>query len=69
MSREILLLVDVLAREKNVTSDMVSSARWNLALASATKKRIARRRRCAGGGRSRNRRFRNLPPLGGGAGS
>ena len=39
MSREILLLVDVLAREKNVTKDIVFSA-LELALASATKKRI-----------------------------
>ena len=39
MSREILLLVDVLAREKNVTKDIVFGA-LELALASATKKRI-----------------------------
>jgi N utilization substance protein A len=39
MSREILLLVDVLAREKNVTRDIVFGA-LELALASATKKRI-----------------------------
>lgn len=39
MSREILLLVDVLAREKNVSKDIVFSA-LELALASATKKRI-----------------------------
>ncbi|MDD2741597.1 MAG: transcription termination factor NusA [Rhodocyclaceae bacterium] len=39
MSREILLLVDALAREKNVTKDIVFSA-LELALASATKKRI-----------------------------
>ncbi len=39
MSREILLLVDALAREKNVSKDIVFSA-LELALASATKKRI-----------------------------
>ena len=39
MSREILLLVDVLAREKNVSKDIVFGA-LELALASATKKRI-----------------------------
>ena len=39
MSREILLLVDVLAREKNVPKDIVFGA-LELALASATKKRI-----------------------------
>lgn len=39
MSREILLLVDVLAREKNVGKDIVFTA-LELALASATKKRI-----------------------------
>ena len=39
MSREILLLVDVLAREKNVTKDIVFGA-LEMALASATKKRV-----------------------------
>lgn len=39
MSREILLLVDALAREKNVQKDIVFGA-LELALASATKKRI-----------------------------
>ncbi|MDY0073559.1 MAG: transcription termination factor NusA [Thauera sp.] len=39
MSREILLLVDALAREKNVTKDIVFAA-LESALASATKKRI-----------------------------
>ncbi|MER2551955.1 MAG: transcription termination factor NusA [Thauera sp.] len=39
MSREILLLVDALAREKNVARDIVFSA-LETALASATKKRI-----------------------------
>ena len=39
MSREILLLVDVLAREKNVTKEIVFCA-LELALASATKKRV-----------------------------
>ena len=39
MSREILLLVDALAREKNVNKEIVFSA-LELALASATKKRI-----------------------------
>ena len=39
MSREILLLVDVLAREKNVSKDIVFSA-LEMALASATKKRV-----------------------------
>ena len=39
MSREMLLLVDVLAREKNVSKDIVFGA-LELALASATKKRI-----------------------------
>ncbi len=39
MSREILLLVDVLAREKNVSKDIVFGA-LELALASATKKRV-----------------------------
>ena len=38
MSREILLLVDALAREKNVTKDIVFGA-LEMALASATKKR------------------------------
>ena len=40
MSREILLLVDALAREKNVNRDIVFGA-LELALASATKKRSA----------------------------
>ncbi|HET7776786.1 MAG TPA: NusA N-terminal domain-containing protein, partial [Azospira sp.] len=39
MSREILLLVDALAREKNVAKDVVFGA-LESALASATKKRI-----------------------------
>jgi len=39
MSREILLLVDALAREKNVTKDIVFGA-LEMALASATKKRV-----------------------------
>lgn len=39
MSRELLLLVDALAREKNVPKDIVFSA-LELALASATKKRL-----------------------------
>jgi N utilization substance protein A len=39
MSREMLLLVDALAREKNVGKDTVFAA-LELALASATKKRI-----------------------------
>ena len=39
MSREILLLVDALAREKNVAKDIVFAA-LESALASATKKRI-----------------------------
>ena len=39
MSREILLLVDVLAREKNVPREIVFGA-LELALASASKKRI-----------------------------
>ena len=39
MSRELLLLVDALAREKNVGKDIVFGA-LELALASATKKRI-----------------------------
>ncbi len=39
MSREMLLLVDALAREKNVTKEIVFGA-LELALASATKKRI-----------------------------
>ena len=39
MSRELLLLVDALAREKNVTKEIVFGA-LELALASATKKRI-----------------------------
>ena len=39
MSREVLLLVDALAREKNVEKDIVFSA-LELALASATKKRF-----------------------------
>ena len=39
MSREILLLVDVLAREKNVSKEIVFGA-LELALASASKKRI-----------------------------
>ena len=39
MSRELLLLVDALAREKNVNKDIVFGA-LELALASATKKRI-----------------------------
>ncbi|MFH1044008.1 MAG: transcription termination factor NusA [Pseudomonadota bacterium] len=40
MSREILLLVDALAREKNVTKDVVFVA-LEMALASATKKRFS----------------------------
>ena len=40
MSREILLLVDALAREKNVSKDIVFGA-LELALASATKKKIS----------------------------
>ena len=39
MSREILLLVDVLAREKNVSKEVVFGA-LEMALASASKKRI-----------------------------
>jgi N utilization substance protein A len=39
VSREILLLVDALAREKNVNRDIVFGA-LELALASATKKRF-----------------------------
>ena len=39
MSREILLLVDALAREKNVNRDVVFGA-LEMALASATKKRF-----------------------------
>ena len=39
MSRELLLLVDALAREKNVDKDIVFGA-LELALASATKKRF-----------------------------
>src|SRR3970282_642978 len=39
MSREILLLVDALAREKNVSRDVVFGA-LEMALASATKKRF-----------------------------
>ena len=39
MSREILMLVDALAREKNVSKDIVFSA-LEMALASATRKRI-----------------------------
>ncbi|WP_424195889.1 transcription termination factor NusA [Ampullimonas aquatilis] len=39
MSREVLMLVDALAREKNVSKDIVFSA-LELALASATKKRF-----------------------------
>ena len=39
MSREVLLLVDALAREKNVEKDIVFAA-LELALASATKKRF-----------------------------
>ena len=39
MSREILMLVDALAREKNVAKDIVFGA-LELALASATKKRF-----------------------------
>ena len=40
MSREILLLVDALAREKNVNKDVVFVA-LEMALASATKKRFS----------------------------
>lgn len=39
MSREVLLLVDALAREKNVDKDVVFGA-LEAALASATKKRF-----------------------------
>ena len=39
MSREVLLLVDALAREKNVEKDVVFAA-LELALGSATKKRF-----------------------------
>jgi N utilization substance protein A len=39
MSREVLLLVDALAREKNVARDVVFAA-LETALASATKKRF-----------------------------
>lgn len=39
MSREVLLLVDALAREKNVEKDIVFAA-LESALASATKKRF-----------------------------
>ena len=39
MTREVLLLVDALAREKNVEKDIVFVA-LELALASATKKRF-----------------------------
>ena len=46
MSRELLLLVDALAREKNVDKNIVFGA-LELALASATKKRFQRGRRRA----------------------
>ena len=39
MSRELLLLVDALSREKNVPKDIVFTA-LEMALASATKKKI-----------------------------
>jgi len=39
MSREILLVVDVMSREKNVSKDVIFAA-LELALASATKKRF-----------------------------
>jgi len=47
MSREVLLLVDALAREKNVARDVVFAA-LETALASATKKALQGRVRCAG---------------------
>ena len=43
MTREVLLLVDALAREKNVEKDIVFVA-LELALASATKKAFSRGR-------------------------
>ena len=46
MSREILLLVDALAREKNVDKEIVFGA-LELALASATKKSFRRTSTCA----------------------
>ena len=64
MSREILLLVDALGREKNVDKEIVFGA-LELALASATKKRFQRRRRRARVGRPHDRRVLVFPPLAG----
>lgn len=46
MSRELLLLVDALAREKSVQKDIVFIA-LEMALASATKKRALKKPMCA----------------------
>ena len=65
MSREILLLVDALAREKNVAKDVVFGA-LESALASATKKRINDEADVRVVIEPQYRRVRVLPPLAGG---
>ena len=62
MNRELLLLVDALAREKNVDKDIVFGA-LEIALASATKKRYEGEVDIRVVGRPRDRRLRDLPPL------
>ena len=64
MSREILLLVDALAREKNVEKETVFGA-LELALASATKKRFNEDVDIRAARRPRDRRVLVLPPLAG----
>ena len=64
MSREILLLVDALAREKNVNHDVVFVA-LEMALASATKKRFSDDADVRVAVDRDTGRFRVLPPLAG----
>ena len=64
MNRELLLLVDALAREKNVPKDIVFTA-LESALASATKKRFTAGHRRARVDRPRDRRLRVVPALDG----
>ena len=62
MSREILLLVDALSREKNVDKETVFGA-LELALASATKKRFNEDVDMRASVDRVDRRFLLLPPL------
>jgi len=66
MSREILLLVDALAREKNVPREIVFGA-LESALAAATSACSTRRTSTSGCRSTARARLRRLPPLAGGS--